>query len=127
MYSSKHYRWRRLLLLACSLLVTALGFKLYKDFWLDEPLISKAAAGDINGVQSLISRGASVNAIADDGGYTSLMYAAWNGHTAIVKVLLAAGADVNVKNHLGVTALQLAESYNHTDIVDLLKKAGAKE
>ena len=31
-------------------------------------------------------------------GVTSLMYAAWKGHTGIVKILLQNGADVNIQN-----------------------------
>ena len=34
-------------------------------------------------------------------GVTSLMYAAWKGHTDIVMILLENGADVNLKKNNG--------------------------
>ena len=34
-------------------------------------------------------------------GRTSLMYAAWDGYTEIVKILLEHGADVNTKDYEG--------------------------
>jgi len=45
----------------------------------------------------------------------------------IVKLLLEKGADVNAKNHYGTTALKAASDIGHTDIVKMLKEAGAKE
>ena len=59
--------------------------------------------------------------------YTALMSAALNGHAGVVKVLLDKGADVNVKDISGRTALKYAESKDHQDVIELLKKAGARE
>jgi len=56
-----------------------------------------------------------------------LIAAAKNGNIAKVKALLAKGADVNVKNNNGNTALDAAKASGHTEIVQLLIKAGAKE
>jgi ankyrin repeat protein len=55
------------------------------------------------------------------------MYAAFEGRTEIVKMLLDKGADVNAKDKYGQTALKVAASQDHTLVVDLLKQAGAKE
>ncbi len=41
--------------------------------------------------------------------------------------LLEAGADVNAKDNDGSTALMTGEEVGHTEIVEMLKKAGAKE
>jgi ankyrin repeat protein len=41
-------------------------------------------------------------------------------------LLLDAGADVNVKDKEGRTGLMRAQEEGHTEIVELLKKAGAK-
>ena len=56
-----------------------------------------------------------------------LMKAAKRGDTATIEALLAKGADVNVKNKGGKTALNIAASNGRTDVVYLLKKAGTKE
>jgi len=55
------------------------------------------------------------------------MMAAQNGHTEVVEALLGKGANVNAKDNDGATALMAAVHKGHTDIVQLLKKAGAKE
>lgn len=85
-------------------------------------------------VSELIKQGADVNQ-RDKTGYTPLMYAVIYGHTDIVKQLLAAKADVNATlplpsqsgnaSHLSI--LQIARTNNHTDIVNLLLSAGAKD
>ncbi len=67
----------------------------------------------------------SLNSYADDA--KDLIDAAKKGDTAGIKALLDKGADVNAKNNNGVTALIWASKKGHTGIVQLLKKAGAKE
>ncbi|MFZ3091694.1 MAG: ankyrin repeat domain-containing protein [Nitrospirota bacterium] len=57
----------------------------------------------------------------------NLIEAARKGDTAGVNALLNKGADVNAKDKYGWTALMLASKKGHTGIVQLLKKAGAKE
>jgi len=48
------------------------------------------------------------------------MGAAKEGHAEVAKLLLANGADVNVKSREGKTALMYAEENDHTEIVALL-------
>ena len=55
------------------------------------------------------------------------MEAAKRGQTAAVRALLAVGAEVNAKNNPGETAFSLATRKGHKVIIELLKKAGAKE
>ena len=56
-----------------------------------------------------------------------LIDAAENGDVAEVKELIKAGADVNAKTDDGRTALSAAKERGNTNIVKLLKAAGAKE
>ena len=46
----------------------------------------------------------------------ALQAAAENGHTEVVKLLLAAGADVNWRNHEGVTSLYMAAQNGHDQV-----------
>ena len=50
------------------------------------------------------------------------MYAAINGQSEIAKLLISAGADVNIKNNDGKSALMLAKYNNHPEIVKLLEQ-----
>ena len=59
--------------------------------------------------------------------YTVLMLASEMGHADIVKLLLNAGADVNVQNDAGRTALIIATDRNNNDIVQLLNEACDKK
>jgi len=56
-----------------------------------------------------------------------LLITAKNGGISKLEKLLAKGADVNAKNINGETALKLSEKDKRSDIVQLLKKAGATE
>lgn len=53
-------------------------------------------------------------------GVTPLILASQEGHTEIVKLLLANGADKQETNCSGKTAIQLASMNGHTEIVELL-------
>jgi uncharacterized protein len=44
----------------------------------------------------------------------------------VAELLIAKGADVNVKNQKGLTPLALADIMGRDDVVELLKKHGAK-
>ncbi len=57
--------------------------------------------------------------------HTALIAASSRGHPEIVKLLIEAGADINVQDEEGFTALYWASNY--PDIVELLKEAGDKE
>jgi ankyrin repeat protein len=55
------------------------------------------------------------------------MWSAHRGYIAAVQMLLDAGADANMKNQGGYTALMLAEFNGHPEVVKRLKVAGAQE
>jgi uncharacterized protein len=54
------------------------------------------------------------------------MYATAKGNLDIFQILLAAGADVNIKDRSGETALSKAAYWGHLEIVNLLLSAGAE-
>jgi ankyrin repeat protein len=99
-------------------------------------LSSGAAEVSADIVQALLIGGADVNA-KDKYGRTALMFAVGKDNREIVEKLLAAGADVNAKDKDGQTALMLAlyrepklaydERKKNAEVIELLKKAGAKE
>lgn len=77
--------------------------------------------------QVLLQAGADANALInwDDG--TPLIRAASAGHIETVRALLAGGAEVNANDRYERTALMIAKEKGHTEVVELLKAAGAKE
>ena len=74
----------------------------------------------------LVDRGADVNHF-NQFKNTALFNAASFGQTKIVEYLLGKGADLQFKTLYGKTPLMIAKERNHSDIVSLLEKAGAKE
>jgi len=57
---------------------------------------------------------------------TPLMVAAMQGHIEVVKLLVAANADVNRFNYVGKTAVELAREGRHFETVELLVSHGAQ-
>ncbi len=55
------------------------------------------------------------------------MAAANAGSINAVQLLIEHGANIDIKDNREDTALSLAKQAGHTDIVQLLQKAGAKE
>ena len=80
----------------------------------------------VSSARTLIALGARVN-VVDEKSFTALMHAASVdfGDTGMVELLLASGADPTLKSKDGLTALELARKYGHTDIADLLVHARA--
>jgi ankyrin repeat protein len=60
------------------------------------------------------------------GGSTPLHRAAGWGHKEIVELLLAKGADLNAKDDVGTTPLDLTMNFNQPQTADLLRKHGGK-
>ncbi len=82
-----------------------------------ETALSLAAyRGKLHFVQRLVDSGADVNLY----GWPPLIYAAFNGHTAVAEYLLKKGAEVNGTTENGSTALLFAARFGHIEVVELL-------
>ena len=98
-----------------------------KDHTNATPLINAAGKGHLETVQLLLAHRPDVNVQETNGKWSALHAAILNKHTAIVKALLAHGADVTARNIFDMSPLQCAQEMKLPEIVALLKKAGAKE
>ena len=54
------------------------------------------------------------------------MWAVERGQSETVKALIDAGADANAETEEGKTALMIAAEQGRTEIVDIIKQAGAR-
>ena len=77
-------------------------------------------------VRLLMQRGIRINT-QDNEGNTALMMAVMMGETTGVQALLDSGANPNIKNKAGKTALQIAKEKKDDAIIKLLQERGAKE
>lgn len=75
--------------------------------------------------RSLIDRGAAVDTPMGRQRVTPLMMAAIRGHAALVRLLLAHGADPASRDDKGRTALDLATKKGHADVAQALSAAVA--
>jgi uncharacterized protein len=89
------------------------------------PLMAAAQWKQMSVLTFLLTRGAGTNAVEESTGRTSLMYACLSGSAQCVKLLVQAGAEVNVRDCHGMTALMMAAVTGETDMVRCLVKAGA--
>ena len=93
-------------------------------------LMIAAHNGNAVNVKALAESGADVNVIMSGSnieGYAALLYAAFDPHPDMVKILLEHGANVHVRAFDGHTALSQALALKRTETIRLLKRAGATE
>ena len=84
------------------------------------PLWKLCMIGNLAEVRAALARGEDVNS-KDSYGSTALMWAVWDNHNSIVKLLLDQPAvDVNVKNNNGSTALHWAAYENNAEVARML-------
>ena len=89
------------------------------------PLTCAAGQGHLSAVQFLLNSNADLE-LTDDSHRTALMWAAENGHFDVAQLLVSKGANVNAI-HFNDTALRQAVMKRDSQIIELLKQAGAKE
>lgn len=92
-------------------------------------LIASAHLGHDEVVRRLIAAGAPLDHV-NNLGWTALIEAVILGdggrrHVAVVRALVAAGANRSIGDRNGATPLQLARSRGYTEIVAILEKGGA--
>ncbi len=96
-------------------------FKAGEDDW---NLVESVLKGNHANVLHLIKRGADPNAKAE-GGMTALMYAAEQGDTMLVKLLVLNGADLELTFIEGTSPLQIAVLNHHFEVTHFLLEKGA--
>ncbi len=90
------------------------------------PLAYAAYSGRDSTVRYLIEKGARVNADARGrmiGVNTPLMMASIQGHRGAARYLLRAGADAGVRVEGGMTAVEFAQKYKQTHLIQMLRCA----
>ena len=93
----------------------------------ETPLMVAARTGVVDSVTALLRHGAGAGVDAREGwrGQTALMWAAAEGHAAVVAPLVTAGADIDARSDGGFTPLAFAVRAGHAGAVEALAKAGA--
>lgn len=95
----------------------------------ETPLMRAAVEGDLKAVKQLLAdaTAANVNSL-DQGGQSALILACQNPRTnpEVVKALLAAGANANLRSRNGYTALTWANARNNTEVSRILRRAGGR-
>ncbi|MEZ5608783.1 MAG: ankyrin repeat domain-containing protein [Burkholderiaceae bacterium] len=86
------------------------------------PLHYAATKGHLKMMDLLLEHYAFIDAQAPNGN-TPLMMAAFYSTPEAVKLLIEAGADVNMRNSASKTALDLAQAANHRNSADLIIEA----
>ncbi|KXX76648.1 Ankyrin repeat domain-containing protein 50, partial [Madurella mycetomatis] len=82
-------------------------------------LLIKRAGISLLGIKWPFGRGPEINSV-DKHGRTPLSYAVWSGNVAIVKLLIQAGAQVDIEDNTGGTPLSYAVCSGHREMMKLL-------
>lgn len=89
------------------------------------PLHYASAKGQLEVAEFLLSKGALVDSL-NLGGTTPLMMAVQSGNINLVKLLLDKGANLQLRNGLGLSAIDIADIYNQPEISEGLRSRWAK-
>lgn len=89
------------------------------------PLMIAARTGDASVVEMLLARAAAVNATVEKTGHSALMWAIGEGHRESVRLLVAQGADVDLRTRTGFTPLLFAARGGDVESAGMLLAAGA--
>jgi uncharacterized protein len=103
----------------------ALANKLARARDKDEAIRMAVAEDDLEAVERLLREGAEINAVKGEFKTSILMEAAVRGNVGVMKLLIENGADVNMADKDGWTALMGATVQGHLESVKLLLERGA--
>lgn len=92
----------------------------------DNALILASALGKTDIIEVLLAGRGNIN-VQNKNGVTPLMIASFQGHVPAVRLLIERRANVNARAGNGATALVMATTKNRTEVIDILKRAGAVE
>jgi hypothetical protein len=84
------------------------------------PLTQAVTAGDAAAVNAGLANGADVNE-RTGGGQTPLILATIFGHTHLIPLLLDAGADPQLRDNLGLNAIDWAQRRGATEAIEVIK------
>ncbi len=91
----------------------------------DRPALQRAVeSGQEQQVRDILKQNLDVNERAE-AGWTALLYAAAQGYPRIMRLLLDAGANIDMGNVLGLTPLIYGAQYKNVDVCKLLLEYGA--
>jgi ankyrin repeat protein len=82
----------------------------------DSALMLASLNGHLQSAIALVAAGAEI----DPEGWTPLIYAAFEGHTELVRFLLTLDIDIDAQSENGMTALMAAIRNGHLDVVKVL-------
>jgi hypothetical protein len=88
-------------------------------------VMEAAGFGRVQTVRCLLEQGIQVNTFIPGATETPLFYAIHERSFEIIKMLIRAGADVNLPNKFGTTPLMMASFDNDVELIQLLKANGA--
>lgn len=88
-------------------------------------LFNQAAVGNVEGMVMLLDNGADPNGSNKASHARPLIAAVYGGHVMATASLLQRGANANITDQHGMTALWWAMASNHPEIVELLLSSGA--
>jgi ankyrin repeat protein len=99
----------------------AVGVAKYQNNWGEHAFFQAAADGRVDVIEAMLDRGLATANMSNSQKVTALMRA---HEVIIVEALLRAGADVNLRDSRGYTALMWAAEVGHASIVKKLITAG---
>ena len=107
-----------------ALALFVLGAEIRQQYFLNEPFVSACEQGNLAEARRLLSRGAKPDSYGIDYVDTGLTAASKQGHFEIVEFLLRHGANPELPDIYGKTALQSAKEVGHNKIAAAIEQAG---